>query len=71
MATSDAQIADAIRTALADRASAGGAGTVSVTIDGVTTQYDWEAAKNQLLFHERRAGRPRRPIVSQMDLSGF
>jgi len=53
----DQQIADAIRTALATHAANGAAGVVSVTIDGIQTQYNFDKAVAELEFWERRAAK--------------
>lgn len=57
MASTDAEIADAIRTALARRALAGATGSVTVTFDGVTSTYDEAGARSALEYWERRAAK--------------
>jgi hypothetical protein len=56
---------DALTTALAT-----GLAVVSVTIDGVTTQFNRQQALQELAFWERRAARAagRRPIASSINL---
>ena len=65
-----AQIADQIAAAIAARAQDGGAGQVTVTIDGVTTTYSEKDAQDALHFWERRAAREsgRRRRVVPIDL---
>lgn len=63
-----AEIATAIRTAMATRAP--GAGVVSVTVDGVTTNYSFDQAVAALRFWERRAAAEAgtRRLVNTLDL---
>jgi len=69
----DQQIATAIKTAMAANAAAGSVGVVSVTIDGITTQFSWPQAQQQLEWWERRAARAsgKRRLFSSMDLRGL
>jgi hypothetical protein len=63
---------DALEAALATRATAGSAGTVSVTIDGVSTTFSIAAAIEELRFWESRlqtASRTRK-MVRTIDLRG-
>jgi len=49
--------------------AASGAGIVSVTVDGTTTQYKWAEAEEQLRFWERRAANAAgRKMVRTIDL---
>ncbi len=70
MAATDQEIADAIRTALAKRATSGATGAVTVTIDGISTTYDEAQARTALDYWERRAARSAgsRRRVSTIDL---
>jgi len=67
MATA-AEIADAIRSAIAQRATDGAIGVVSVNIDGIQTTYSETQARQALEYWERRAARARRPKVRGIDL---
>lgn len=68
----DEQVADAIRVQLANRAAAGTTGVISVTIDGVATTYNEQAAREALEYWEKRAERAggRRRRVYTVDLRG-
>jgi len=68
----DDQIADSIRTQLAARASDGATGIISVTIDGVTTQFSEPEARKALDYWEARAKRAsgKRRRIYTMDLRG-
>ncbi len=68
----DDQVADSIRSQLATRAAGGQSGIVSVTIDGVTTQFDEAGAREALDYWEARAKRAsgKRRRVRTMDLRG-
>ncbi len=69
MATAS-EIAIAIRTALANRASSGSAGIVSVTIDGISTTYNFDQAVKELQFWEKRAKGKRR-FSNSFDLRNY
>lgn len=63
-----AEIVTAIETAMAQQATA--PGVVSVSIDGVSTTYNWDQAVKMLEFWERRASvaAGKRRLVSTLDL---
>lgn len=67
MATA-AEIADAIRNALAQRATDGATGVVSVQIDGIQTTFSEPQARQALEYWEKRAARARRPMIRGIDL---
>lgn len=64
------EIVTAIETALAQQAAA--PGVVSVSIDGVTTTYNWDTAVKMLTFWERRAAiaAGTKRLVNTIDLRG-
>ena len=68
----DQDIVNQLVSSMANAAATGAAGVVSVSIDGVSTTYNWDQAQRMLEFWERRLARSsgKRRLFSTMDLRG-